>query len=87
MRRKNTKTQRVVFRKFKDGGEIVAFFLDQPEPFGCTSYMHVGQHGGGNYPNTFTVAATPEEYKDLLAELKSIGYDDLRIVKRGRVQR
>ena len=46
-------------------------------------YAHIGQHSGCSvawYQNTRS--AKPEEYRDLLKELVSIGYDDLRIVKR-----
>ena len=80
------KTQRVTFRKWKDNGDVIAFFLDQPENLGCSSYMHVGQHGAAMYPlRPQTVPATADEYAELFKELKAIGYDDLRIVKRGRI--
>ena len=80
--------QRVTFRKFKKGGEVIAFFLDQPErdTGTCMSYMHIGQHSAAMYPHDMTVPATESEYAPLLAELAGIvGYDDLRIVKRGRI--
>ncbi len=77
---------RVVFRKWKGSGDVIAFFLDCPEtPGHCMSYEHVGQHGAAAYPHPQTEAATPEEYTPLLRELRSIGYDDLKIVKRGRL--
>ena len=79
--------QRVTFRKFKGCGDVIAFFLDQPEHQGCLSYMHFGQHGGAAYPHSDTIPATQEEYADLFEELQAIGYDDLRVVKRGRVNR
>jgi len=75
--------QRVIFRKWKQAPSVIAFFPDQRERNGMImSYEHVGQHGAGVYPNPLTVPAHPEEYAPLLAELKAIGYDDLRVVKR-----
>ena len=51
-----------------------------------TSYMHVGQHGAAYYTAVIaeTSLAHDNEYKDLLSELKAIGYTDLRIVQRAR---
>lgn len=47
------------------------------------SYMHVGQHSGCDWNiNSFTKAATPKQYENLLNELKSIGYDNLKVIKR-----
>lgn len=78
--------QRVIFRKWKDSGDVIAFFPDQREKNGLIlSYEHVGQHGAASYPHPQTLPASPAEYAGLLRELKTIGYDDLRIVK--RVQR
>lgn len=74
--------QRVIFRKFKDEGDIIAFFPDQRNGQYVMSYQHIGQHGDGVYPNSSTVPATPAEYASLLSELRRIGYDDLRVVKR-----
>jgi hypothetical protein len=76
------KTQRVIFRKWKGNGDVIAYFPDQPDGPFIMSYQHVGQHGGATYPNRDTIPATPEEYAPLLAELRSIGYDNLRIVSR-----
>lgn len=74
---------KVIFRILLNG-EVIALF---PEIAGdqnlgnCMSYMHVGQHGVA-YANPDRRLATPEEYAPLLAELRRIGYDDLRIMKR-----
>ena len=77
------KTERVIFRKWRGVGDIIALFPDQEERHGCIgSYMHVGQHSPASYPLDGTVPATPDEYADLLAELVRIGYDNLRIVTR-----
>lgn len=74
--------QRVIFRKWKDTGSVIAFFPDQKDGHYIGSYEHVGQHGNATYPNPQTVPAKPQEFASLLAELRSIGYDDLRIVRR-----
>lgn len=70
---------KVVFRKFKDSGEVIAIFPEiNWDAYGAvTSYMHVGQHGGADRYQiaTKTVKASPDEYANLLAELKSIGYE------------
>jgi hypothetical protein len=78
----------VVFRKWKDTGDVIALFPGiQSEPmhaYNCQSYMHVGQHGGANYHGVIgnTKPAKPSEYADLEKELKRIGYN-LEIRKRG----
>ena len=78
--------ERVAFRVWKDTGTVIAFFLDRGDGRGlCDSYEHVGQHGYAFYPNN-TRLATPNEYRQLLQELRSIGYEDLVVVKRGRVK-
>ena len=82
----NTK---VIFRKTKRawGNEIVAVFPDKAgdmNPYRtCAGYAHIGQHTvvSADFMQ-WTRPASPEEYKDLLSELISIGYDDLKIAKR-----
>lgn len=79
---------RVVFRKWKNG-DIIALFPDEPwsrSSYMTTSYMHVGQHGAADYAGVIadTSPAQKNEYKDLLNELKTIGYTDLRVVQRAR---
>ncbi len=72
----------VIFRKFEN--EITACFPTIPGSPGCaTCYAHIGQHG--SYSRAWystTKGAKPSEYAALLEELKSIGYDDLKIFKR-----
>jgi len=75
---------RVLFRKLKDNGSIIALFPDLNYQSGnanfgnIMSYMHVGQHGEADRAllrnRSLLVTATKEEYADLLAELKERGY-------------
>lgn len=70
----------VIFRKFKDTGDVIAIFPEEPSTDAqheCLSYMHIGQHGScvPKYLMMVTVPATPEEYEDLKKELEGIGYD------------
>lgn len=83
----------VIFRKYgpRRGDSVIALFpaeLGTPDPYTCSSYVHVGQHGSAD-PNRVmrrTRPATPDEYRDLQAELEGapFGYR-LRIY--GRLQR
>lgn len=81
----DTDTVRVVFRKWKSNGGIIALFPDLPfdNRGNITSYEHVGQHGAASTIlfGAYTVAAKPREYAELLRELKQIGYS-LRVVTR-----
>ena len=74
--------ERVLFRKWKGSGGVIAFFPNQPDGPYLTSYESIGQHGRASYPHPQTAPATPEDYAPLLAELRSIGYPDLKIVTR-----
>jgi hypothetical protein len=79
MGRAKKKCDRVVFRRWSaaDGGGVIALFPDQPEGRGrVNSYEHVGQHGGADYHGVVgrTKPAKPDEYRNLLQELKHIGY-------------
>ena len=73
---------KVIFRKWKDNGDIIAVFPEIPSDtrswYLCESYEHVGQHGGCNYQDAIlpqTVPARPDEYQELLQELSEIGYN------------
>ena len=80
-------TTEVMFRRLKweHGDNIMALFPYEIENHNgdVMSYMHIGQHGSANYNHCIdsTIPATPDEYKDLLKELETIGYN-LKIVKR-----
>ena len=67
----------VIFRKWKDTGDIIALFPDIEERYGrCSSFMHVGQHAAADYVGVLhdTSLATPAEYADLRQELESAPY-------------
>ena len=75
----------IIFRKQQ--GEVIAWFPYEPgdyNPVTCISYAHNGQHGIGNYYACLpdSTPATEAEYTPLLKELLSLGYEDLRILKR-----
>ena len=76
---------KIVFKKdINHDNEIIAFmpydFINWQGDFTC--YAHIGQHGACNYEYYKTCRnATKEEYKELLQELKNIGYD-VEIIKR-----
>ena len=77
----------VIFRKWKDTKDIIALFPHEPcdchSWYKVQSYMHVGQHSAADMGIvSLTTLATPDEYVDLLAELKRIGYEDLKVYKR-----
>lgn len=70
----------VIFRKWKDDGQIIAIFPHEDwnlEGTECASYMHIGQHSGCEYKFVLmqTVPATREEYKELYDELTGRGYN------------
>ena len=73
---------RVIFRKFKNG-DVIALLPDNPSNIGCiSSYMRVGQHGEASINIIYnTKLANKIEYKSLLSELISIGYN-LRVMKK-----
>ena len=70
---------RVVFRRWRDGGGIVAVFPEVPATIHgeyCLSYGHVGQHAAADYHAVVrhTRPATPPEYAALADELTRHGY-------------
>lgn len=71
----------VVFRVWNKGDSSDTIALFPTEPAGmngelCSSYEHVGQHGGADYEGVIsqTRPATPDEYADLRKELESEPY-------------
>lgn len=68
----------VIFRKYANGQVIALFPADcgTNDPYTCSSYMHVGQHGSADPLGVIedTVPATPEEFAALKQELESEPY-------------
>lgn len=85
---RDTESTVVVFRKWRDGGDVLALFPGVPAGRRlCSSYQHVGQHGGADYSSCIsrTRPAKPGEYAELKRELEAIGYS--LVVKRRWVRR
>ena len=76
---------RVIFRKWgkRNGGSVIAMLPDnEVNVDNVDMYEHIGGHGEGARSIVgVTTLATEPEYRDLLTELTSIGYD-LRVMKR-----
>lgn len=71
----------VIFRKYgpRKGGDVIALLpaeLGTYDPYMCSSYVHVGQHGSAdpNFVIGNTRPALPHEYADLKRELESPPY-------------
>jgi len=89
----DTEKTLVVFRywyKDKNFPNVIALFPEVKYNWRyCSSYEHVGQHGGADYQGVVaaTRPASESKYRDLKQELESIGYNlDVRkkyIRKRG----
>lgn len=79
---------KVIFRKFRDTGEVIALFPEEPGTLDidtCSSYMHNGQHASASVRLIdITDPATPEEYADLKRELENLSPEpyDLEVRKR-----
>lgn len=77
-----------VFRKDKKANEIICVFLDCPEGDDkLSAYSHLGQHFivDYNYLKNCTCPASILERKELLKEIKAIGYSPIinnRITKK-----
>lgn len=79
---------KVIFRKFRNNGEIIALFPEEPGTLDidtCSSYMHNGQHASASVRLIdITDPAKPEEYADLKRELESLSPEpyDLEVRKK-----
>lgn len=77
---RDTQKTKVIFRKFKDSGDIIALM---PEMAGnmdvvtCMCYQHIGQHGTAWLLDVMEMSkpAKPEEYIPLYNELTARGYN------------
>lgn len=69
---------KVVFKKFKRGGDVIALFTQEPgtrDPHTCQIYQHEGQHGDMDMRHkSMLTTCLPKEYVNLKAELEAIGY-------------
>lgn len=86
-----TVTMRTVLRKYPDG-QIIALFPDVPwsgRQGEITSYMHLGQHGAADYHHVVatTKPATKKESAGLLNELRQVGYNNIRVIKRIKIEK
>lgn len=81
-------TTPVVFRKYPEGDIIALFPTEINRNYSVTCYQHVGQHGSADYEGVIaaTSPATESDHAELLKELQSIGYTDIKIYKRFRPQ-
>ena len=64
----------------------VAFFPEEPfnpSPYECTCYAHIGQHSSACTSYAAKLKpATLEQYAPLMRELESIGYENLKPVRK-----
>lgn len=75
---KNTFKTKVVFRKYKDNGDILALFPEIDEGnYRISCYERIGQHGVADYSHCIKITnpAKSEEYQSLKRELESLGYN------------
>lgn len=73
-------TTQVVFRRWRDNGDIIALFPEIPSDINgyfCEAYEHVGQHGGADYYGVVqaTRPVSVEDAAPLAEELTRIGYN------------
>lgn len=75
---KSLATEPVIFRTFRQGGDVIALFPKLPgtnDPRTCESYMHVGQHAACSVALASVARlATEQEAAPLRRELESLGY-------------
>jgi hypothetical protein len=69
----------VIFRKWNNG-DVIALFPLEPgtnDPYTCSSYEHIGQHGAATPHGVVCVTkpALPAEFAALQAELESSPYE------------
>lgn len=84
----DTEKTTVVFRRFKNGGDLIALFpYEKHHANLCMSYQALGQHGGADYVGcirgSVPIALDDNslDYAELKKELESLGYN-LNIVKK-----
>lgn len=76
---------KVIFRKWSSakGGDLIALFpaiAGDCDPFTCSSYQTIGQHGAASVAlMRDTLPAKRQEYRKLAQELRRIGYHLQRV--------
>jgi len=80
-------TDKVVFRAWRAGGDVIALFPRIPGDnagYLCNAYEHVGQHGAADWDVVLrrTRPARRTEYRELAGELRALGYR-LKVGRRG----
>jgi hypothetical protein len=77
-----TAVTKVVIRRWKDSGDLIALFPEEPADVQgntVSSYMHVGAHGSANYEHVISQTKKlywwDEATVAFIDELKSIGYN------------
>ncbi len=74
---------KVIFREIKEDGSIIAIFPDIKESEkSFLSYQHIGQHRVACKGFYLKDTIPTKNYKELLSELISVGYDDLKTVSK-----
>lgn len=76
---------KVIFRRFKRGGDMIALFPDTIREDGmCESYQYEGQHADADYDGVIKASrpASKEKSVELIKELGRIGYN--LIIRRRR---
>ena len=75
---------KVIFRKDRKTGEIIAFFPESYNYGDVMCYLHIGQHTQASINYYWsTKRAAPAEYSELLTELTDlVGYKNLKIMQR-----
>lgn len=81
----------VVFRKWRDNGDILALFPEIPaknQGYDCESFEHIGQHSPADYMGCIkrTRPALPHEYAALKAELEGAPYHYNLVVRQRATQ-
>lgn len=87
LQEKNLDTVPVIFRKWKDNGQIIALFptivSTLVAPY-CESFMCIGGHGSADYSYMLleTLPATPDEYAHTKQVLENIYNYKLNVIKK-----
>lgn len=76
---------KVIFRKFKKEGDIIAFIPAVPANLGLMmSYQHLGQHAEADYKGLINITkpAEPSEYESLANEISKIYSEPVQAVRK-----